>query len=128
MPQLIVLESLLLDFSTQLSNVILGLAFSLNTRLTCRVIRVALGVRWGAITMTPPQVLVQVLLAREAFARVPLAGWMRAVERVLGPPVLCVNLALMTQKTTRISKARKLFTTFRRTFIGPIVLVHVFTT
>ena len=49
--------------------------------------------------MNSAQVLIQVLLAREAFSRVTLAVGVRAVHRLLGATVLAVNFTFVSKKT-----------------------------
>src|SRR3569833_3511588 len=66
-------------------------------RLAGAVVRVLARRRLGGALarVDPPQKLVEVLLAREALARVALAVGVRTVQGVLGPAVLPVHLALV---------------------------------
>lgn len=72
-----------------------------------------------------PQMLGQVLLAREALAAMALAVGMRAMEWILRAAVLAMDLTLVSQETAGVRKSRELLTALGGAFVGTVVLVHV---
>lgn len=75
--------------------------------------------------MYSTKMLIKILLSREAFASMSLAVGMWAVDCVLGPAVLAMNLSLMSEEAARVSKTRKIFASFGWAAIRALVLVHV---
>jgi len=72
------------------------------------------------------QMLVQVLLAREALAGVALAVHVWAVELLARTTVFVVHFAFVTEQAAGVCEAGELFAALGGTFVGPVVLVHVF--
>lgn len=79
----------------------------------------------GVARVDAAEMLVEVLLAREALARVAFAVWVRAVDCVLGAAMLAVDFALVTEETARVSEAGELLAALGSASVGSLVLVHV---
>jgi hypothetical protein len=73
------------------------------------------------------EMLVKVLLSREALAGMALAVRMGAFDRVLRSAVFAVDLALVSKKATRICEPGKTLATGDDAAIWALVLVHMFT-
>jgi hypothetical protein len=101
-------------------------AFSLVTRLGLFLVLGDLRVLQARIGVDAPQVLVQILLSREALASVALAVDVGAVELLSRATVLVVHLALVAEKATRIREARQLLAPFSWALVWAVVLVHMF--
>lgn len=86
------------------------------------------GLRRGAVRIRvhAAEMLVKVLLAGEALARVALAVRVRAVDSVLGPAVLVVDFALVSEETARVREAWEVLAALGGAAVGTLVLVHVF--
>jgi hypothetical protein len=78
-----------------------------------------------SIGMNSSEMLVQVFLARETLSGESLAVWVGAVELLSRTSMQIVNFSLMSQKTTGIREAWKLFATFGRALVRSIVFVHM---
>jgi hypothetical protein len=101
-------------------------AFSLVTRLGLFLVLGDLRVLQARIGVDAPQVLVEILLSREALASVALAVDVGAVELLSRAAVLVVHLALVAEKATRIREARQLLAPFSWALVWAVVLVHMF--
>jgi len=109
-PQLLVLQPHALDLLTHVA--VVGdaapvVALALQAAADCRRVVARAVVRLAALAAVErgpvlrvhaPQVLVEVLLPREALAGVALAVGVGAVERVLGAAVLAVDFALVPEE------------------------------
>jgi hypothetical protein len=73
------------------------------------------------------EMLVKVLLSREALAGMALAVRMGAFDRVLRSAVFAVDLALVSKKTTRVCEPGKTLAAGDDAAIWALVLVHMFT-
>lgn len=80
----------------------------------------------GSGSVDAAQMLLQILQAREALPVVALAVRMRAVEGLLGPAVLAVDLALVAQQPAAVGEALDLLAAFNGADVGAFVFVHVF--
>jgi hypothetical protein len=101
-------------------------ALSLVSSLGLFLILGELGILQAGVRVHAPQVLVEILLSREALAGVALAVDVRAVQLLSRASVLVVDLALMSEQTTRVGEAGKLLASLGRALVRAIVLVHVF--
>lgn len=80
----------------------------------------------GGISVNAAQVLVQVLLSREALSSMALAVLVWTVQLLAWTSVLVVHFALVAQQSTAVCKSWKLLAPFGWAFIWAIVLIHVF--
>lgn len=133
--ELVIFHAHALNLVAQLGDFVRGLAagpaLALHARALAVVVvgragRVGLGRGAVGARVHAAEVLVQVLLAREALAGVALAVGMRAVDRVLGPAVLVVNFALVSKEAARVGEAGEVLATLGRAAVGAFMLVHVF--
>lgn len=125
-----------LDFVSEIRQLVDALAahaaLALRPRLVAVVVlgsRDGLG-RWRCgsglgICVHSPKMLVKILLSREALASVPLAVGMRAVDGLLGPAVLPMNLSLVSEKPARVGETGQILASLGWAAIGAFVLVHV---
>lgn len=67
----------------------------------------------------------KVLSSRETRARAPLAIFVRTHAPRLGPTMLLMDLALMSQQTTAIREPEDLLAATLFADIRPVMLVHV---
>jgi hypothetical protein len=74
------------------------------------------------------KVLVEIFLAGESFASMPLAFRYCAPELLLWTAMLAVNFSFVSQQTTRIGKALKFGALRLWAPVWSIVFVHVFAT
>ena len=100
-------------------------AFSLVTSLGLFLILGNLGILQARVRVDAPQVLVEVLLSREALACVALAVDVWAVELLSRAAVLVVDFALVSEKTARVRESGKLLAAFGWTLVRAVVLVHM---
>lgn len=79
----------------------------------------------GAGGVHSTKMLVEVLLPREALARVALAVGMRAVDSLLGAAVLAVDFTLVAKQAARVCEAGQVFAAVSLAAVWSLVLIHV---
>lgn len=77
--------------------------------------------------MYAADVLSKVFFPREPGARATLAICERAKERLLRSAMHLVHFAFVTQETAAICETLQFLTPLDEAFVGPVMLVHVFT-